>query len=225
MHFDFELYKDILEDEVKEFNSIYSSISKEIKFNAKIIEEYHGALRHRIDIYVENKRLLRIHMFKKYNIGFVDINELIMKYNNRTKYIEHHPEIFQDKYILEKLESISNFNKKSEEIDKLKVKNSEMKIILSKVHHLTAEHFVYSSLEALKNTVLPEVIYSSIESYSNRVPHSLYINDVCSFPHNTETNVKFIDENLVLLFEDIFKYELISTSYGERYYTLVHKIF
>ena len=222
MHFDFELYKNILEDEVKEFNSIYSSISKEIKFNAKIIEEYHGALRHRIDIYEENKRLLRIHMFKKYNIGFVDINELIMKYNNRTKYVE---EYFQDKYVLEKLESISNFNKKSEEIDKLKVKDSEMKIILAKVHHLTPEHFVYSSLEALKNTVQPEVIYSSIESYSNRVPQSLYINDVCSFPHNTETNVKFIDENLVLLFEDIFKYELISTSYDERYYTLVHKIF
>ena len=222
MHFDFELYKNILEDEVKEFNSIYSSISKEIKFNAKIIEEYHGALRHRIDIYEENKRLLRIHMFKKYNIGFVDINELIMKYNNRTKYVE---EYFQDKYVLEKLESISNFNKKSEEIDKLKVKDSEMKIILAKVHHLTPEHFAYSSLEALKNTVQPEVNTSGFSGDYFSIPVDNYIYNICEFPHNTETNVKFIDENLVLLFEDIFKYELISTSYDERYYTLVHKIF
>ena len=222
MHFDFELYKNILEDEVKEFNSIYSSISKEIKFNAKIIEEYHGALRHRIDIYEENKRLLRIHMFKKYNIGFVDINELIMKYNNRTKYVE---EYFQDKYVLEKLESISNFNKKSEEIDKLKVKDSEMKIILAKVHHLTPEHFVYSSLEALKNVVDPEVIYSGFSGDYFSIPVDNYIYNICEFPHNTETNVKFIDEKLVDIFEDIFKYELTRTCYDERYYTLVHTIF
>ena len=222
MHFDFELYKSILEDEVKAFNSIYKDIASEIECNSKIIEEHHQALRHRIDIYEENKRLLRIHMFKKYNIGFVDINELIMKYNNRTKYVE---EYFQDKYVLEKLESISNFNKKSEEIDKLKVKDSEMKIILAKVHHLTPEHFAYSSLEALKNTVQPEVNTSGFSGDYFSIPVDNYIYNICEFPHNTETNVKFIDENLVLLFEDIFKYELISTSYDERYYTLVHKIF
>ena len=162
MHFDFELYKNILEDEVKEFNSIYKDIASEIEKNT---------------------------YFLKY-------------FSNNKEYI------YLDNHISE-----------------LNTRNSQLKIILAKVHHLTAEHFAYSSLEALKNTVQPEVIYSSIESYSNRVPQSLYINDVCSFPHNTETNVKFIDENLVLLFEDIFKYELISTSYDERYYTLVHKIF
>ena len=222
MHFDFELYKNILEDEVKEFNSIYSSISKEIKFNAKIIEEYHEALRHRIEIDVENKRLLRNHMFKRYNVGFVDINELILKFNNRIKYLETY---FQDKYVIEKLQAISNFNNKKEEIDKLKVKNSELKIILAKVHYLTAEHFAYSSLEALKNVVDPEVIYSEFSGDYFSIPVDNYIYNICEFPHNTETNVKFIDENLVLLFEDIFKYELISTSYDERYYTLVHKIF
>ena len=222
MHFDFELYKNILEDEVKEFNSIYSSISKEIKFNAKIIEEYHEALRHRTDINEENKRLLRVHMLAKYNIGFVDINELVLKFNNRIKYLETY---FQDKYVIEKLQAISNFNKKSEEIDKLKVKDSEMKIILAKVHHLTPEHFAYSSLEALKNTVQSEVNTSGFSGDYFSIPVDNYIYNICEFPHNTETNVKFIDENLVLLFEDIFKYELISTSYDERYYTLVHKIF
>ena len=222
MHFDFELYKNILEDEVKEFNSIYSSISKEIKFNAKIIEEYHEALRHRIEIDVENKRLLRNHMFKRYNVGFVDINELVLKFNNRIKYLETY---FQDKYVIEKLQAISNFNNKKEEIDELKVKNSQLKIILAKVHYLTAEHFVYSSLEALKNVVDPEVIYSGFSGDYFSIPVDNYIYNICEFPHNTETNVKFIDENLVLLFEDIFKYELISTSYDERYYTLAHTIF
>ena len=222
MHFDFELYKNILEDEVKEFNSIYSSISKEIKFNAKIIEEYHEALRHRTDINEENKRLLRVHMLVKYNIRFVDINELVLKFNNRIKYLETY---FQDKYVIEKLQAISNFNNKKEEIDKLKVKNSELKIILAKVHYLTAEHFAYSSLEALKNTVQPEVNTSGFSGDYFSIPVDNYIYNICEFPHNTETNVKFIDENLVLLFEDIFKYELISTSYDERYYTLVHKIF
>ena len=221
-YLNFETYKNILEDEVKEFNSIYSSISKEIKFNAKIIEEYHEALRHRIEIDVENKRLLRNHMFKRYNVGFVDINELVLKFNNRIKYLETY---FQDKYVIEKLQAISNFNNKKEEIDELKVKNSQLKIILAKVHYLTAEHFVYSSLEALKNVVDPEVIYSGFSGDYFSIPVDNYIYNICEFPHNTETNVKFIDENLVLLFEDIFKYELISTSYDERYYTLAHTIF
>ena len=221
-YLNFETYKNILEAEVKEFNSIYSSISKEIKFNAKIIEEYHEALRHRIEIDVENKRLLRNHMFKRYNVGFVDINELILKFNNRIKYLETY---FQDKYVIEKLQAISNFNNKKEEIDKLKVKNSELKIILAKVHYLTAEHFVYSSLEALKNTVQPEVIYSGFSGDYFSIPVDNYIYNICEFPHNTETNVKFIDEKLVDLFEDIFKYELTRTSCDERYYTLVHTIF
>ena len=221
-YLNFETYKNILEAEVKEFNSIYSSISKEIKFNAKIIEEYHEALRHRIEIDVENKRLLRNHMFKRYNVGFVDINELILKFNNRIKYLETY---FQDKYVIEKLQAISNFNNKKEEIDKLKVKNSELKIILAKVHYLTAEHFVYSSLEALKNTVQPEVICSGFSGDYFSIPVDNYIYNICEFPHNTETNVKFIDEKLVDLFEDIFKYELTRTSCDKRYYTLVHTIF
>ena len=96
-------------------------------------------------------------MFKRYNVGFVDTNEMILKFNNRIKYLETY---FQDKYVIAKLQAISNFNNKKEEIDILKVKNSELKIILAKVHYLAAEHFVYSSLEALKNTVQPEVICS-----------------------------------------------------------------
>ena len=222
MHFVFELYKNILEDEVKAFNTIYKHIESEISCNSKIIEEHHQALRHRTDINEENKRLLRVHMLAKYNIRFVDINELVLKFNNRIKYLETY---FQDKYVIEKLQAISNFNNKKEEIDKLKVKNSELKIILAKVHYLTAEHFAYSSLEALKNTVQPEVNTSGFSGDYFSIPVDNYIYNICEFPHNTETNVKFIDEKLVDLFEDIFKYELIRTCYDERYYTLVHTIF
>lgn len=226
MHFDFELYKNILEDEVKAFNTIYKDIESEISCNSKIIEEHHQALRHRIDINEENKRLLRIHMFKKYNIGFVDINEMIMKENNRTKHIE---EYFQDKYVIEKLHAISNFTNKCEEIDELKVKNSQLKIILAKVHHLTVEHFAYSSLEALKNVADPEVIYSELKSYSDRIPESLYIYNVYSFPHNTETDVKFIDTKLEALFEDVFRLAIVRSYqpiHGQRkYITSAYKLF
>jgi hypothetical protein len=222
----FETYKTIVDAEVDAFNKICKDISKEIETNSKIIEEHHQALKHRIDIDVENKRLLRNHMFAKYNIGFVDINVLIVKFRYRTKYTE---EYFQDKYVLEKLEAISNFNIKCNEIDKLKVKNSQLKIILAKVNYLTPEHFVYSSLEALKNVIKPEVTYSSLESYSNRAPHSLYINNIYAFPHNTETDVSYIDEKLVDLFEDIFRLEIVRTytpCLGQRrYITSVHKLF
>lgn len=225
MHFDFELYKNILEDEVKAFNNICTDIASEIECNSKIIEEHHQALRHRIDN-EENKRILGIHMFKKYNIGFVDINEMIMKENNRSRYLEPY---FQDKYVIEKLHAISNFNTNCEEIDKMKVKNSQLKIILAKVHHLTAEHFAYSSLEALKNTIQPEIRYSRLESYSNIVPESLYIHNVYTFPHNTETDAKFIDEKLVNLFEDIFQCEILRAHTPElsqrKYITSAYKLF
>ena len=206
MHFDFELYKNILEDEVKAFNAIYKEIESEIDCNSKIIEEHHGALRHRTDINEENKRLLRVHMLAKYNIRFVDINEMIMKENNGSRYLEPY---FQDKYVIEKLQAISSFNTKCDEINKLKVKNSELKIILTKVHHLTAEYFVYSSLEALKNTVQPEVICSGCTGEYFSIPVDNYIYNICEFPHNTETDVKFIDENLVDLFEDIFRLAIL----------------
>lgn len=223
---EFETYKTIVDAEVDAFNKICKDISKEIETNSKIIEEHHQALRYRIDVYEEDKRLLRNHMFAKYNIGFVDINEMIMKFRYRTKYIEGY---FQDKYVIEKLEARSNFDTKCDEIYKLKVKNSQLKIILAEVHYLTPEHFAYSSLEALKNVVTPEVIYSSLESYSNRVPHSLYINNVYAFPHNTETDVSYIDEKLVDLFEDIFRLEIVRTytpCLGQRrYITSAHKIF
>ena len=118
-------------------------------------------------------------------------------------------EIETNSKIIEEHQALRHRTDINEEIDKMKVKNSQLKIILSNVHHITAEHFAYSSLEALKNIVQPEIRYSRLESYSNIVPESLYIHNVYTFPHNVETDVKFIDDNLVTLFEDIFQCENI----------------
>lgn len=223
---EFETYKTIVDAEVDAFNKIYKDISKEIETNSKIIEEYNQTLRHRIDIDVENKRLLRNHLWLKYGFAFCAIDELIMKFNNKTKYTE---EYFRDKYVLEKLEAISNFNKKKEEIDKLKVKNSQLKIILAKVHYLSAEHFVYSSLEALKNVVEPEVICSKFSGDYFSISVDNYIYKICAFPHNTATNVSYIDEKLVDLFEDIFRLEIVRADQPilgqRRYITSAHKLF
>lgn len=211
---DFKIYKKIVDAEVEAFNNIYADISKEIELNSNIIEEHNQSLKHRIDINEDNKRLLRNHMWLKYQLPFVDINEMIRKYINMIKYKEIY---FQDKYVVEKLKCISNFNKKTEEIDKLKVKNSELKSVLAGIHNLSPEHFAYSSIEALKNVIHPEVIYSSLESYSNRIPHSLYIHEVCAFPHNVETDVRYISEKLVMLFESIFEREILKWSHPEYY--------
>lgn len=223
---EFETYKTIVDAEVDAFNKICKDISKEIELNSNIIEEYHQSLRHRTDIDEENKILLRNHMFKKYNIGFVDINELIVKFRYRTKYTG---EYFQDKYVLEKLEAISNFNTRCDEIDKLKVKNSQLKNILAKVHHLTAEHFAYSSLEALKNVVQPEVITYGLDENYFGITVDNYIYNVCKFPHNIETDVSYIDEKLVDLFENIFSLVIIRVPQpmlgGRRYITSSHKLF
>lgn len=166
MHFDFELYEVILEDEVKAFNSIYKDIASEIEKNT---------------------------YFLKY-------------FSNNKEYI------YLDNHISE-----------------LNTRNSQLKIILAKVHHLTAEHFAYSSLKALKNTIQPEIMYSSLESYTNIVPESLYIHNVYTFPHNAETNIKFIDEKLVNLFEDIFQCEILRAHTPElsqrKYITSAYKLF
>ena len=67
---------------------------------------------------------------------------------------------------------------------------SELETKLNKVKHLTTEHFVYSSLEALKNIIPPSIYDFENLNYK--------------FPHNTETNVKYIDDRLVDLFEIAF---------------------
>lgn len=138
-------------------------------------------------------------------------------------------EIETNSKIIEEHQSLRHRTVINEEIDKMKVKNSQLKIILSNVHHITAEHFAYSSLEALKNTIQQEIIYSSLESYTNIVPESLYIHNVYTFPHNTETDVKFIDGKLVNLFEDIFQCEILRAHTPElsqrRYIPSAYKLF
>ena len=73
----------------------------------------------------------------------------------------------------------------------LSIELSKLKDKLNKIQHLTTEHFVYSSLEAFKNIINPTTSrYGYIILYA--------------FPHNTETNVKYIDDRLVDLFEIAF---------------------
>jgi len=84
------------------------------------------------------------------------------------------------------------------------LKTSELQNEIGKLKHLTAEHFAYSSLEAFKNTVNPTM-------------RDLGYVRIYNFPHNTETNTKFIDDRLVHLFEIAYN-NFINSSQDNKIY-------